>query len=165
MLRESGMAYTFLQPNGYMQNLFGMAGLIGGQGIIPAPAADSRISHVDVRDLAASITAVLTSDGHQSKTYVLTGPASITYDDIAADVTAAIGKPVVYVPITDEQFVDGMTSTGAPGWLAKGVCELYALYRTGAGAPVTSDVETLTGRPSTPFAQFAKDHAGVLKGN
>lgn len=163
-LKESGMAWTCVQPNGFMQNVLGMAGLIAGQGIIPAPAADSRISHIDVRDIAASVAQMLTTVGHEGKTYVLTGPAAITYDEIAADVSAAIGKPVSYVPLTDQQFVDGLTSTGAPGWMAKGVSELYALYRTGAGSTVTDDVGLLTGRPAIPFAQFAKDYASVLKG-
>jgi uncharacterized protein YbjT (DUF2867 family) len=162
-LRESGLAYTALQPNGFMQNLLGMAPLISTQGIIPAPAGDSRISHIDVRDIAASAVAVLTQPGHDGKTYVLSGPAAVTYEEIAADVSEAIGKKVTYVPITPEQFLDGLTSTGVPQWMASGLGELYALYRTGAGATVTNEVEALAGRPAIPFAQFARDYAGAFK--
>lgn len=162
ILKESGIAWTCIQPNGFMQNLLGQASLIANQGIIPAPAADARISHIDLRDIAASIAKVLTSTGHEGKTYVLTGPAAITYNEMAADVSAAIGKPVNYVPITSEQFTGALTSMGMPAWLAEGLDELYAFYRTGAGSMVTADVETLTGRPATTFAQFASDFAGVL---
>jgi len=163
ILKESGIAWTCVQPNGFMQNLLGQAELIKMQGIIPAPAADARISHIDVRDIAASIASTLTSTGHEDKTYVLTGPAAITYGEMAADVSAAIGKTVSYMPITSEQFVGALTSMGMPAWMAEGLDELYAFYRTGAGSKVTGDVEKLTGRPSIPFAQFAKDYAGALK--
>jgi len=162
ILKESGIAWTCIQPNGFMQNLLGMAGLIKTQGIIPAPAADARISHIDVRDIGASIAKVLTSTGHEGKTYILTGPAAVTYDEMAADVSTAIGKTVTYVPITSEQFVGSLTSTGVPAWMAEGLDELYGFYRTGAGATVTQDVENLTGRPSIAFSQFAKDYAAVL---
>jgi len=163
VLKESGIAWTCIQPNGFMQNLLGMANLIKTQGIIPAPAADARISHIDIRDIAASIASTLTSTGHEGKTYVLSGPAAITYDEMAADVSAAIGRAVSYVPITSEQFVGSLTSMGMPAWMADGLDELYAFYRTGAGSKVTADVEQLTGRPAIPFAQFAKDFAQAFR--
>jgi len=162
ILAGSEVPHTELQPNGFMQNLLGMADMIKQAGTIYQPAGDARVSHIDVRDIARAAARVLTEDGHDGKTYVLTGPAAITYDEIAADLSAATGRPVAYVSVSPEQFLAGAVQSGMPEWLATGIGELFAYYRDGHGALVTDDVARLTGQPATSFAQFARDHAAAF---
>ena len=83
-VRDSGMDFTFLRPNLYFQGLFAVAGSIVGNGVLPAPIGDARVSAVDVRDIAAVAAAALTDDDHGGATYTLTGPQAITHAEMAA---------------------------------------------------------------------------------
>lgn len=163
LLAESGLAWTNVRANGFDQNLFQNAATIKGNGQFYQPAGDAKISMVDVRDIAAVAAKVLTGQGHEGKTYDVTGPEAIDFNQVAADLSAAIGKPVQYIPISDEQFKQTMTSYGVPDWMVQYLDELYAAYRTGYGSEVSGDVATVTGRPAIRFAQFAQDFASAFK--
>jgi len=80
-IAASGMAFTNLRPNLYMQGLFGYHSSIASEGRFFAPAADSRISIVDVRDIAAIAVVALTEAGHEGKTYNITGPGAYPLRD------------------------------------------------------------------------------------
>ena len=73
-VRESGMSYTNLRPNLYMQSLLMLGHAIASEGRLYAPAGDARVSVVDVRDVAAVAVAALTQRQHEGKTYNITGP-------------------------------------------------------------------------------------------
>lgn len=163
ILKASGMPYTNVEPNSFMQNAFPFAPTIKEQGMIFAPGGDAKVSHVDVRDIASVIVAALTQPGHEGKTYVLTGPEAISYQQVAEKIGAAIGKSVNYVPIAPEQFKQGATQFGVPEWLADGLNELYGWYRQGGGELVTTDVTDVIKRPAITFDQFANDFAVVFK--
>src|SRR5262249_28232210 len=72
---------------------------IASQGKFYAASKDSRVSPVDVRDIAAVAVAALTGTGHEGKKYVITGPEALTYFDVADKLSAAIGKKVSYVDV------------------------------------------------------------------
>ncbi|MGH8773124.1 MAG: NAD(P)H-binding protein, partial [Burkholderiales bacterium] len=83
-VEASGLAWTFLRPNGFMQNFANdMAETIKARGAIYQPAADAQISHIDVRDIARVAARVLTSPGHEGKAYELSGPQALTYGEAA----------------------------------------------------------------------------------
>ncbi len=82
-IRDSGIAYTFLQPHSFMQNLIFDSATIKEQSAIYAPMADGKIGMVDARDIAAVAVKALSEEGHEGKTYILTGPKAISYYDIA----------------------------------------------------------------------------------
>lgn len=161
-LASSGLGYTILRPNSFHQNLFWSAETIKGHGAFYLPVGDARQSLVDVRDIADCAVAVLTSEGHDGKTYDLTGPEAITFHQVAAALGDAIGKPVTYVSVPPEAALGAMLQAGMPEWNAKAVNELYGVFAAGKAAQVTGDVERLSGHPATPFARFAKDFAGAF---
>src|SRR5207249_919185 len=88
-IEASGLAWTFLRPNGFMQNVVTyMAGTIRSHAAIYSSAGNGAVSHVDVRDLAAVGAAVLAESGHEGQAYDLTGPAAgtpETYADALVD--------------------------------------------------------------------------------
>jgi uncharacterized protein YbjT (DUF2867 family) len=82
-LENSGLAFTHLQPNQFMQVYLRFQHTIASQGKFYAASKDSKVSPVDVRDIAAVDVAVLTGAGHEDKRYVITGPEALTYAEVA----------------------------------------------------------------------------------
>jgi uncharacterized protein YbjT (DUF2867 family) len=162
-IEGSGLAWTFLRPNGFMQNLANyMIGTIKEHGAIFSSTEDAKIAHVDVRDIAAVAVKVLTEPGHEGKSYTITGPEALTYDDVAEQLTAASARTVRHVRVSDADVKSGMITTGAPEAYADAYLDLIRFYRTGAASETSDDVRRVTGRDATPFAQYARDHASTF---
>src|SRR3954463_15036344 len=99
LLKSSGLGWTILRPNFFMQNLLGQAQTIATQGAIYQPGGDARASLIDARDIATVAARTLTDEGHEGKTYTLTGPVAVSYADAAARLSDATGKSISYVAI------------------------------------------------------------------
>src|SRR2546422_6607199 len=80
-IRESGVAFTFLRPNSFMQNF--ITYFPPRNGAIYLPWGNGKASFVDARDIAAVAAETLTASGHEGKTYTLTGPAALGIADVA----------------------------------------------------------------------------------
>jgi uncharacterized protein YbjT (DUF2867 family) len=161
-LRASGVPAVMLRCGPYMTNVLAAAEPVARDGVLPAPAGDARIAMIDPRDVGAVAAAALVEPGHDGRTYVLTGPAAITYADVAADLGAATGHPVRYVPVSDDDARRAMVRQGLPDFVAAQVVAVFAMLRRGVAERVTSTVETLTGRSPHPFRAFAHDHAALF---
>lgn len=136
-----------------------MAGSIKAKGAIYQPAADAKISHIDVRDIANVAARALTTSGHEGKSYELSGPQALSYSDAANALSRVLGKEVAYVALTDDAARAGMIGAGMPDFYADALLDLFRVYRTGAAAQVTLDVKSITGREPIAFEQFVRDHA------
>ena len=161
-LEASGIPFTHLRPNAFMQNFLGLAPTIVSQGEFYQPAADGKVSHIDVRDIAAVAAKALTGNGHQGKTYVITGPEALSYDEAASKISKAIGRPVKYVNVTPEDFKKSLLGWGIPEFMADGLNEFYAAIRAGYCAVVTTTVEEVTQRKPVSFDDFVHDFAGAF---
>ncbi len=162
-IRESGVPYTFLQPHSFMQNLIFDSGTIKEQGAIYAPMADGKIGMVDARDIAAVAVKALTENGHEGKTYVLTGPKAISYNDIAKTFSKALGKEIKYVPVSSEDAHKGMIDSGMPKWLADDLTGLNKVFAAGHASDVSPDVEKVTGRKAHSIEDFVNDFKEFFK--
>ncbi len=163
-VETSGLAWTFLRPNGFMQNFADdMAGPIKEKGAIFQPAADAKISHIDVRDIASVAARVLTAPGHEGKAYELSGPEALSYDDAASILSRVLGKKVTYTALTDDAASAGMLAAGLPDFYADTVLDLFRAYRGGIASGVTPEVKNITGREPIVFEQFIRDHAGAFR--
>src|SRR5215813_10307534 len=89
-IKSSGLAYTFLRPNLFMQGLLAFREPIAKQGKFFAAIGESKITAVDVRDIAAVAAAALTEDSHEGKTYNLTGPEALTHREMADKLSDAL---------------------------------------------------------------------------
>ena len=163
-LKASGLAYTMLQPNTFMQNLLGSARQIADQGVIYQAVGDARASFVDTRDVAAVAARVLSEDGHEGKSYVITGPEALSYRDVAAKLSDATGKRVEYVPVSPEDFRAGALAQGLPEWLVDALGLLNEMFASGASGAVTDTVREVCGKEPRTFGQFARDFAPAFKG-
>ena len=158
-LRASGIAYTFLRPNLFMQGLLNFRSTIATQNAFYAAAGDAKVSVIDVRDIADAAVAALTGPGHENKVYELTGPEALTHADMAVRLSAALGRTVAFVDIPPEAMHEALLGVGFPPWQAEGLIEDYAHYRRGEAAAVTSGVRDATGNAPRRFEEFVRDHA------
>ena len=163
-VKATGIAYTFLQPTFFMQNMLMFADSIRTQGAFYLPLGNSKVSWVDARDIAQVGVAALTEVGHENKEYPITGGEAIGCIEMAQTLSEVLGKTVNYVDIPLAAAREGMTDAGMPGKLADMMNELYALGPAGHLAYVADTVETVTGHRPRSFRQFAEDHAAAFKG-
>ena len=161
-IESSGIAYTFLRPNLFMQGLLAFRASIQAQGRFFAAAGDARVSVVDVRDNAAAAAAALTEPGHEGKVYDLTGPEALTHAEMAAALSEALGRRITYVDVPPEGMRDALLGAGFPQWQADGLIEDYAHYRRNEASMITTGVEDATGRPPRDFATFLRDYASAF---
>lgn len=162
-LEKSGTPYVILRPNWFSDNFhtFWKPGIDHGQ--IALPAADGKSSFIDARDIAASAVAALTSSAFDRKAFNLTGPEALSYEEAAAILSEATGKPIAYNAITDEAFITILTGAGVPADYASFLASIFYPVRQGWTAVTTGDVETLTDKPPRSLKTYAADYAAALK--
>jgi uncharacterized protein YbjT (DUF2867 family) len=163
-LEASGVAYTHLRAGEFMPSYFRQVPSIVARGVMALPMADARIASVDIGDIAEVAIAVLTTSGHEGKTYPLTGPESLTMADVAAKLSAAIGKPVRYVDVPPEDARQARLAAGMPPYLAEGLDELFAERRKGKESTVWSTIQEVFGWAPTSFDEFATRNAAIFRG-
>ena len=163
-LEDSGLAFTHLQPNQFMQVYLRFQATIASQGKFYAASKHSRVSPVDVRDIAAVALAVLTGTGHEGKKYVITGPEALTYADVADKLSAAIGRKVLYVDVPLEAAKQAILDSGAPEWFAEGQMEQYRFRWQGKQSRVTSTIADVARNKPILFEDFAGDYASYFRG-
>lgn len=163
-LENSGMGWTNLRPNLFMQTTLSYKPTIVSQNAIFASAGNSRISAVDVRDIAAVAAVALTEAGHEGKHYVITGPQALTHTEMAAHLSEALGKDVRYVDVPYSVTRDALLQMGIPAWQVEGIIELNDIYKRGEAAGVTDIVRSVAKKEPITFAQFARDFANVFLG-
>ncbi len=161
-LQASGMAYTFLRPNLFMQGLLNFRSAIASQNAFYAAADDAKVSVVDVRDIAEVAVAALTEAGHEGKIYDLTGSQSLTHGEMAAYLSTALGRQITFVNVSPEAMYDNLLSIGFPLWQADGLMEEYAHYRRNEAAEVTSGVRDAISQEPRSFESFARDYAAMF---
>lgn len=165
VVRESGLGFTFLRPNGFMQNSLGFAETIASQSTFYSPMSPAaKVSYVDARDIGAVAATALTEPGHLGAAYTLTGPEALSDDDIAARLTSVLGREITHVLVPVEAAREAMLGTGYPEWNVDGLAELFAFYETGGAAGVAPDIEQVLGRPARSYAEFAADHRAAFGG-
>ncbi|GLW90502.1 SDR family oxidoreductase [Actinokineospora globicatena] len=162
-LQASGLAWTILQPNGFMQNFSTGTAVATENGNFLGAYGDARVSYIDCDDIAASAAAALTGDIEPGQTFVLTGPEALTHNEIAAKLSAVVGRDIRYIDLPPAEFADRLTAAGAPEPFAADVAALFADVASGRLSPVTQDVETLTSRPPTTFNSFLHRHSPAIR--
>jgi uncharacterized protein YbjT (DUF2867 family) len=149
LVEASGIPYTFLRPNNFMENFFNYYPP-QKDGNIYLPWGNGACSFIAGSDVGACAAAALTQSGHEGKAYVPTG----------AEVT---GRAVQYVDVPEEAAKKGMLDAGMPPWAVEAMSELNAVDKAGYAAAVTDDVKKLTGKAPVSFLEFAKVHAAKWK--
>lgn len=163
-VEDSGIPFTILRPNSFMQNFSTIMAPMIKSGVIALPEEDAKVSYIDVRDIADCAAKLLLDAGeHVNKFYALTGPEGLSGADVAAQISQAAGREVVYTPIAEEAFIESLTGMGVPEWNVNMLVSLTRVVKLGMIGNVTKAVEYLTDRPARTFGDFTTEHAAIWK--
>jgi uncharacterized protein YbjT (DUF2867 family) len=163
-LEASGIAYTHLRAGEFMQAYFRQVPVITARHAIAVPLGDQRIASIDALDIAEVAARVLATAGHEGHAYPITGPEALTMTEVAAILSEVTGTTIRYIDATPEQAREAWLAAGVPPYNADALTELYAERRQGKESHVSPGTASLLGRPPTSFAQFARRHAAVFRG-
>ncbi len=150
-IRGTGAAFTFLRDSIYLDML---PQFVGRDGVIRGPAGDGRVGAVAHDDIADVAAAVLLGDGHDGRTYDVTGPRAITLAEAAEEIGRAAGRPVTYHAETLAEAYASRSGYGAPDWVVAGWVTTYAAIATGELDAVTDTVEAVAGHRPMNLAEF-----------
>ncbi|WP_161888101.1 SDR family oxidoreductase [Pontibacter russatus] len=160
-LKESGIPYTLLRNGWYTENYTGsIPGALAG-GAFVGSAGEGRISSAARADFAAAAVAVLTSEGHQGKTYELAGDEAYTLSDLAAEISRQTGKNIPYNNLPEAEYAGVLASFGLPKGLAQAIAGWDMSASRGDLFDDSRQLSELIGRPTTPMPDTV---AEALKG-
>jgi uncharacterized protein YbjT (DUF2867 family) len=157
-LEASGLAWTHLRPNMFMQNMRWFAQSIAQQGVLYHSVGDAKISHIDTEDVAAVAAICLSESGHEYQTYDLTGAEAISFGQVAEYFAKALHRPVQYINVTPADFKAARLANGEPEWYLDAEAQLFDCWKAGSGSMVTTAIATLLHRPPMTFASFVQDY-------
>ena len=161
-IRASGLDWTMVKPNFFMQNLLASAPTIKGQRKFFLPMGNGTTGMADARDIGAVCAEVLTGDGHAGQSYEITGPEVLSFYDVADRFSEVLGEKVEYVPLPMEQFRDKMTGILVP-WHLNAVCELFREIAEIGLDHTTDTFKQLIGRDPISLKQFIEDHVAIFR--
>lgn len=159
-IESTGVRWTFLRPNIYMQNFARdlLAGSIRDGGVFRLPAGEASVSFVDSRDVAAVAAAALSGEAHFGRAYTLTGPRALSHAEAAEIISGIVGREVRYQDEPESALRNRLQEAGWSDEQAATFAGLLASIREGERADVTADVAAVLGREPADFERFASDY-------
>jgi uncharacterized protein YbjT (DUF2867 family) len=159
-LKASGMSYTILRPNGFLQNIVAFnAASIRAQGAFYVAMGDAKVSYLDVGDIAVVAVKALQGGAHSGKTYELNGPEAISNQELAKRISKVSGRTVSFVDIPEAAQRDAMLGLGMPDWQVTALLELQQYYKQGGGAKTDGLLKSLLGREPVTLDQYLNANA------
>lgn len=162
VLETSGVPYTILAPNFFMQNLMQYESLWIEHALFTT-SAEGAISLVDARDVA-DVAARILLDGCKEQQLLLSGPEAFSFPAITQVLSRVLDVPIRHEVVTPEVARQYILRNGTPAWMAEDVLNMYEIFKTGIASTLTGEVERIAGRPPTTLDRFARDHRARLLG-
>jgi uncharacterized protein YbjT (DUF2867 family) len=156
-IASSGIPATILRPGGFYSSFLFLAEVIRA-GILPSAAGDGRHPWIDHGDVADVATAVLLDPGYDGQVLPMTGPKALTYDDAAAALQRALGRPVAHQRIDEEALRAQQASMGLPDWLTGSFLGQHRLMRENKLSTANTAVEDVLGRPPRTLDQWLAEN-------
>jgi uncharacterized protein YbjT (DUF2867 family) len=160
-IRASGLAWTFLQPNGFMSNALEWADQLKRGDVVRAPFANVRTAAIDPHDIAAVAATALTTGRHDGRSLRLSGPEALLLADRLAILARVLGRDLRFEAQPDAEARAQMSATMP----AEYVDAFFSFFVDGTldESEVLPTVEEVTGRPPRTFARWAEEHAGAFR--
>ena len=160
IVQGSGLDWTVVRASWFFQN-FSEGAFIDmvHAGRITLPAGDIPEPFVDVDDIAEVAVAAITEPGHVGEVYEVTGPRMMTFAEVAAELSEAIGSRIDYVQVPHDAFVQGAQASGAPKEVVWMLDYLFSTVLDGRNAHLTDGIQRALGRPPKDFAAYAREVA------
>ena len=158
-VQDSGADWTIVRCAFFNQNFSETFLDTIRAGTLSLPGGDTAEPFVDAEDIADVVFAALTDDRHIGHLYELTGPRLLTLDEVASELSEALGRPVHYRPVTASAYATELMGLGLPGDTASALAGLIAEVLDGRNAFVTDGVERALGRAPRDFSQYVRQTA------
>ena len=162
-IRASGIPFAFVQPTGFMSNLLAWAPSIKAEGVVRASTGDGRRAFIHSDDIAAVATKALTTREYDGESIPITGPEALSFAEVTAKLGSAIGKPLTFQPISDEEARQRYAAGGASSLETEAHVSLWRAIREGRLANITDIVERILGRKPIAMDQWAMENAAAFR--
>ncbi len=159
-VQGSGADWTIVRPAWFAQGFsedFFYDYVLAGE--IRLSAGTGAEPWIDTRDVADVMTAALLDERHIGETYSLSGPRPLTMTEVAAELSAATGRPISYVDLDPEEHVAELVGHGLTLEDAESVRDLFAVIRNHRSEYVSDGVQQVLGRAPRDFADWARETA------
>jgi uncharacterized protein YbjT (DUF2867 family) len=156
-VRESGARFTILRAAWFAQNF--SEGHLAEQvrsGVFAFPGGDCAEPFLDIEDIADVAVAALTDSRHSGKIYELTGPRLLTFQEAMAEISAAAGRTITYVPISKAEYRAALLPY-LPAEEVFFLTDLFEAVLDGHNAHIANGVELALGRKARDFRDFARE--------
>jgi uncharacterized protein YbjT (DUF2867 family) len=161
-VRASGIAFTFVQPTGFMSNLLAWARPIKAEGIVRASTGEGRRAFIHSEDIAAVATAALTTREYDGASLPITGPEAFTFAEATAAIASAIGKELAFQPISDDEARQRYSVVSGSVAETEAHVSLWRAIREGRLAGVTDHVQRILGRKPISLNQWALENGAAF---
>ena len=161
-VRDTGAELTILRSTWFMQNFsedYMLDHVLSGE--IRLPAGDVPTPFLDADDIADIAVAALTDDRHVGQLYELTGTRSLTMAEVAAEISAAAGREVRYVPVSLDEHAAEAAAHGVPPEFVELLTYLFAEVVDGRNADTTDGMRRALGREARDFGDYARATAAT----
>jgi (4-alkanoyl-5-oxo-2,5-dihydrofuran-3-yl)methyl phosphate reductase len=162
-IRASGIPFTFVRPTGFMNNLLAWANSVRREGVVRSSTADGRRPFIHCEDIAAVSLEALLHEAYTGRILSLTGPQSLTFGEVTQMIAEAIGKPLVFEAISDDEARERYSRVSGSEEETEAHVALWRAIREGRVAATTKEVEQILGRKPLPLAQWARENAGAFR--
>jgi len=158
-LEASGLTWNVIRPNWFMQNFhtFWLHG-IKTANAIQLPTGDAKGSFIDARDIAAVASVLLTTDRFDNRAFDLTGDEQLDHTQVAALLSAELGRTIRYEDITPETMRPGLLAAGLPAAYADFLLLILGYFKLGYSERITTAVQDITGKSPRRFADYAREY-------
>ena len=161
-VKASGLEWTILRCTDFAANTFVWAPQIRATGVVRGAYGDATTSTIHERDVGAVAARALVSGEHSGRTYVLTGPRSLSQRDKIRLIGEALGRLLSWEEIAPQQVRQAMLAQGLPEEIPDRLLG-YLADRVQEPGPSSTAVEQILGRPARTFADWAAEHADVFR--
>ncbi|HXF64690.1 MAG TPA: NmrA family NAD(P)-binding protein [Caldilineaceae bacterium] len=156
---QSGLPFTILQPAVYMQNLLGYWRAIRTQGVYAVPyPVETRLSLVDLEDVAEAAARVLTETGHQGATYELVGAAPLSQSQVAGVLAEGLQQPVRAEALPLDLWEQQARRSGLGDYAIAALRQMFTYYADYGLVGNPNVLRWLLERPPTSLAAFVRRH-------
>ncbi|WP_395822341.1 SDR family oxidoreductase [Devosia sp.] len=156
----TGMAYTFLRPGSFMQNLLQQSPLVAARGQLLGSTGDAPINQIDARDIA-DVAAVALTSGTIDGAVPLTGSRAYTMQEIADLISQVTQRRITFVNLTPQEHRRVLEAQSLPEWLVHHILEIQAMARSHPERP-NDKVLRLTGRAPRELPDFLRHQASAF---
>lgn len=153
-IKESGMSYTLLQNNLYMDILPWILGEKVFETGVFYPAQEGKIAFTLRSDIAEATANVLMSDNHENKAYNISNAQSFSFSDVAEQLSAISGKSINYISPSVEEYKNVLTGAGAPQMVADMLADFAVGIAQGELVAGDTDLPNLLGREAVSYKEY-----------